>query len=350
MLEWLEHVACTWPSDFSILAFDPKHYDVQEDYYNDDQGIRRRCFDEVERGCSVYLNLALDNSTLESLSVVMHAISLLSRFPSFKEKSLPELRDMYTKSENQNIRVSAIMAISHLATEDKEESAKLRESLLAKCQGKSEKLDSLGNGELLEVCMEAIALGRLYVQVKEVLPQCVKSIIFHVLAHPVRGVNTAFGGVSNITDNFIAATGDQFSDEMIAKLSNDSQMSEDALLTLIKSLLAATFQRQSGYGSSSSEPPPFFNLKINTKQAKVLQALVDCDPLWALPEPPVNNLMFKLHRLLQIAHNPTRETLQLSLEKYRQKRENGEIGENGENIENGADDENDENDENGSIK
>ena len=47
------------------------------------------------------------------------------------------------------------------------------------------------------------------------------------------------------------------------------------MTTLVTSLLAATFEVQSGWGSTDSTPPPFFNLEINETQEKVVQALVE---------------------------------------------------------------------------
>ena len=47
------------------------------------------------------------------------------------------------------------------------------------------------------------------------------------------------------------------------------------MTNLVTSLLAATFDMQSGWGSTDSTPPPFFNLEINETQERVLQALVE---------------------------------------------------------------------------
>jgi len=83
-------------------------------------------------------------------------------------------------------------------------------------------------------------------------------------------------------------------------------------------ILSATFEEQNGWHTEGGPLPDFFTLKINSSQADVLQALVDCDALWDLTEEELERIMEELHKLLKIGFAPTRETLRKSIEKFRE--------------------------------
>jgi hypothetical protein len=171
---------------------------------------------------------------------------------------------------------------------------------------------------------------------------------------------TCYGGIPDCINDLLSFVGSQFTPGMLTKLSDPTLgtffylfaffiyificlvliyfcVDEAGVKSVVVAILSATFEEQSGWHTSGSPLPEFFNLKITSSQADVLQALVEyvfylcipllssnsnilvsCDALWDLPEEELERIMEELHKLLKIGHAPSRETLRKSIENFRE--------------------------------